>query len=663
MLALGVRSIGPANSYGALKKALVTDVYMPLEGTPSRPAVDRHDEFLVGGTEIKESPTHVLTAAAAAAAAAPSASSLTLPIDRRGGNTSIISAGCLLRATAAAVIAGVSAPPLEVSQGGTTAMAAPNGLFDARPVLAVGSRKRPRPCVKSHAARAVPLQQETNWQQQGAGFKTDSSTTQLQTFNAGTNQSKVVSGKNNARTIRPEAASFKNRASTRQMQGVGVIKSISTSNQKPGQDNIIAISSLRPHGKVSNELKSGGHGDGGIFSAASLSGLIYQGDTHPSKIDNHGEGNDAAGHHNISAPSHRMPCRADPSAETAQTGGTMVEAIVPEEEHSPGVKDSVTGLGGSINPLLLPSESSRDTLRGLRESGGNKDPALLPIGKIGFHVHRPTPFPNDGYATPSARFSFLPAHRAASFLSDGATAPSASTKKLVGGYKVGDAAARLPAAQTAARAASRRGLARRQDENTAIFFEDANAAEGESDRNTASNTKQRISAKAGSLLRLDEIMTAYAIDDNNHHRASSKERILSRAQLRGREGGDGAVVATHATQWQQGQGSEAAAPATAASASAGGAGGAATVKALAAAGKGAPQTSAAGMVADFQRARQLDLMMQAAMKNPVTYEEQIRRERLAHLRMMYTVSVSTGLSTGWVSGSDYPLSYDVPGTR
>ena len=55
--------------------------------------------------------------------------------------------------------------------------------------------------------------------------------------------------------------------------------------------------------------------------------------------------------------------------------------------------------------------------------------------------------------------------------------------------------------------------------------------------------------------------------------------------------------------------------------------------------------AAAGVVTDAQRTRQLEAMMHAAMENPVTYEEQIRRERLAHLRMMYTVSfLPTGIS-------------------
>lgn len=39
-----------------------------------------------------------------------------------------------------------------------------------------------------------------------------------------------------------------------------------------------------------------------------------------------------------------------------------------------------------------------------------------------------------------------------------------------------------------------------------------------------------------------------------------------------------------------------------------------------------------------ERTRQLEALMNAAMESPVTYEEQIRRERLVHLRMMYTVS-------------------------
>eukprot|EP00752_Nemacystus_decipiens_P006227 g5617.t1 len=38
-----------------------------------------------------------------------------------------------------------------------------------------------------------------------------------------------------------------------------------------------------------------------------------------------------------------------------------------------------------------------------------------------------------------------------------------------------------------------------------------------------------------------------------------------------------------------------------------------------------------------ERTRQLEALMNAAMESPITYEEQIRRERLAHLRMMYTM--------------------------
>lgn len=50
----------------------------------------------------------------------------------------------------------------------------------------------------------------------------------------------------------------------------------------------------------------------------------------------------------------------------------------------------------------------------------------------------------------------------------------------------------------------------------------------------------------------------------------------------------------------------------------------------------AAAAAAAGAAAS--RMRQLEAMMDAALQNPVTYEEQLRRERLAHLRMMYTVS-------------------------
>ncbi len=40
-----------------------------------------------------------------------------------------------------------------------------------------------------------------------------------------------------------------------------------------------------------------------------------------------------------------------------------------------------------------------------------------------------------------------------------------------------------------------------------------------------------------------------------------------------------------------------------------------------------------------ERTKQLEALMNAAMESPITYEEQVRRERLAHLRMMYTVSL------------------------
>lgn len=38
-----------------------------------------------------------------------------------------------------------------------------------------------------------------------------------------------------------------------------------------------------------------------------------------------------------------------------------------------------------------------------------------------------------------------------------------------------------------------------------------------------------------------------------------------------------------------------------------------------------------------ERTKQLEALMNAAMESPITYEEQVRRERLAHLRVMYTV--------------------------
>lgn len=44
-----------------------------------------------------------------------------------------------------------------------------------------------------------------------------------------------------------------------------------------------------------------------------------------------------------------------------------------------------------------------------------------------------------------------------------------------------------------------------------------------------------------------------------------------------------------------------------------------------------------------ERIKQLEDLMDAAMESPVTYEEQIRRERLTHLRMLYTVRRNASL--------------------
>lgn len=45
-----------------------------------------------------------------------------------------------------------------------------------------------------------------------------------------------------------------------------------------------------------------------------------------------------------------------------------------------------------------------------------------------------------------------------------------------------------------------------------------------------------------------------------------------------------------------------------------------------------------------ERTKQLEALMNAAMESPITYEEQVRRERLAHLRMMYTVRQTYGVA-------------------
>ncbi|CAN0035308.1 unnamed protein product, partial [Pylaiella littoralis] len=66
----------------------------------------------------------------------------------------------------------------------------------------------------------------------------------------------------------------------------------------------------------------------------------------------------------------------------------------------------------------------------------------------------------------------------------------------------------------------------------------------------------------------------------------------------------------------------------------GGSGGGCTVRWKQAGSSSAAVAAAAKAV---ERARKLEALMNAAMETPVTYEEQVRRERLAHLRVMYTV--------------------------
>lgn len=56
------------------------------------------------------------------------------------------------------------------------------------------------------------------------------------------------------------------------------------------------------------------------------------------------------------------------------------------------------------------------------------------------------------------------------------------------------------------------------------------------------------------------------------------------------------------------------------------------------AGVGVSVTREAGAAAAAERIKELEAVMDVAMTSPVTYEEQVRRERLAHLRVMYTVS-------------------------
>ena len=202
--------------------------------------------------------------------------SLTLPLDRRSGApSSIITAGCFLRATAGtAAVAGVALTLEESPKGGGT-VAATGGSSEARPLQPVASRKRPRPGV----GRPASLRHKTNGQQ-AAGHKGNAITNQLQ--------------QDHMPNLRGE-------------------------NQLFAQNNDLA--NLR--GEVSNELKST-HG-GSIFSAASLSGLIYQGYIYPSKRDDGAD--DAAGRHISTNPSRGRLEQIDPSA-TVQIEDTIVPCLL-----------------------------------------------------------------------------------------------------------------------------------------------------------------------------------------------------------------------------------------------------------------------------------------------------------------------------------------------
>lgn len=73
------------------------------------------------------------------------------------------------------------------------------------------------------------------------------------------------------------------------------------------------------------------------------------------------------------------------------------------------------------------------------------------------------------------------------------------------------------------------------------------------------------------------------------------------------------------------------------------------------AGVGGSVTREAEAAAVAERMRELEALMDVAMTSPVTYEAQVRRERLARLRMMYTVSESDELEASNVSENDVHL--------
>ena len=594
---------------------------MPLEGPHSLASVDRHELPHVATKDVKASSPPVQ--AAAAGAPPPSSTLLSLPLDRRSRTTTtsggLITAGCFLRATAAAAAAAAAAAPVagvaplplgECPNGGGTEATATDAVFKECPALPVASRKRPRPS----GGRPAPVRHKTNGQQQ-------------------------------QQQQQQQAAGHKTNAIMNQLEQDNLLANLRGENQQLAQSND-DTASLR--GEVNNDLKLT-HG-GSIFSAASLSGLIYQGYIHPPKREN-GEHDAAAGRHISYYPSRGRLEHVGSSA-IMHTENTTELMVTEEEQSSPGT--------------FKTPHRAKDV--------GGRDPTLLfPSGRISFPAHRPSPFLSD---TRTA-----------------ATIPSTSSNLCDAPTTAKDAAAWTAASHTA-----RKGLVRpRQGGNTANV-----------------NVKQLRPAKAVFSERLEDIMAAYASDDNHHHyRASSKECTRGRKKVSGREGRDGGGIAAHAAQRQQGWGGgrgaghsfvtfpysntavvvilpvttrstvplhytrrdtfkllalityvfpyeqrQQAGSSAAAGAGAGaGAGPGAGMSAAAVAVSSVPVPAA---VTDAQRARQLEAMMHAAMENPVTYEEQIRRERLAHLRMMCTVSyfiVPTSTSYGsYVCYSYIPVS-------
>lgn len=142
---------------------------------------------------------------------------------------------------------------------------------------------------------------------------------------------------------------------------------------------------------------------------------------------------------------------------------------------------------------------------------------------------------------------------------------------------------------------------------------------------TGGNANDRTASNAQSLLsqRLEGIMAAYSNTTpvvSAHAAAEKREAVAAKARIGKRARGDGGQPSRprgkagmmdgtggtgSSARWRQAE---------------------TTVAAVSAAAKAADRT------------KQLEALMNAAMESPITYEEQIRRERLAHLRMMYTVT-------------------------